>query len=70
MNPGMASWIAVEEDCRKQLKEARSRLEKGGQLGDEQTVIDELMQSPELPPEEKTDERLFLEATMLVQAAT
>ncbi|KAF1815265.1 putative cytochrome P450 [Eremomyces bilateralis CBS 781.70] len=67
MNPGMASWIRVEQDCHQQVKDAHARLAKPDRVY--YTVIDELLHA-DLPPEEKRDDRLFLEAVVLINAAT
>lgn len=53
MNPGMASWIGVEQDCREHIREAHDRLEKPNRAY--YTVIDELLQA-DSPPEEKRDD--------------
>ncbi|KIV99166.1 uncharacterized protein PV09_09120 [Verruconis gallopava] len=69
MNPGMADWIGMENICKKSVQDARARLNDEKISKGYYNVIDELLRS-NLPEQEKTDERLLLEATVLVNAAT
>jgi hypothetical protein len=57
------------ESLTKAVKDARARIKAERPSWGYYTVVDELLQSP-LPEEEKRDERLFLEAAVLVNAAT
>jgi hypothetical protein len=61
--------LFASQDCRGQIEDAKARLDDKRPSKGYYTIIDELLRG-ELPVEEKQDERLFLEALVLVSAAT
>ena len=61
--------MLIFQICCKEVADARASLNEAKPRKEYYSVINELLQSA-LPEEEKRDERLFLEATVIINAGT